>query len=132
MCFPDFPYEAGREKGIFLGAYEGTACIGVAVLRPYLFRYLYLEDLKVVRSRRRQGIGGLLIEACMKKAEEEGMIGVYTVGQDDNLSACLFYLGHGFEIGGFDNRSYRGTSQEGKADIYFYRDCAAQEALKNE
>ena len=26
------------------------------------------------------------------------------------------------EIGGFDNRGYRGTSQENKADIYFYKD----------
>ncbi len=51
------------------------------------------------------------------------MQGVYTIGQDNNLSACLFYLRNGFEIGGFDNRVYRGTGQEGKANILFYRDC---------
>ena len=53
---------------------------------------------------------------------QDGRWDYRTVGQDNNLSACLFYLHHGFSIGGFDNRSYDGTSQEGKSDIYFYRD----------
>ena len=59
----------------------------------------------------------------LEKAASENMQGVYTVGQDNNLSACLFYLSQGFDIGGFDNRTYRGTAQEDKADIIFYRDC---------
>ena len=63
----------------------------------------------------------------MEKAASENMRGVYTVGQDNNASACLFYMHHGFEIGGFDNRAYRGTAQEEKADIFFYRDCSGQE-----
>ena len=92
------------------------------MLRKQLFRYLYLDDLKVKADHRRCGIGGKLIQACMDEARVLGMIGVYTVGQDNNLSACLFYLRHGFAIGGFDNRAYRGTVQENKADIYFYRD----------
>lgn len=122
MCFPDFPYDV-EDGGIYLGAYDGQTCIGVAVLRKAMFRYLYLEDLKVNEAYRGCGIGGMLIEAAMETAKEEKLQGVYTVGQDNNLSACLFYLRHGFQIGGFDNRSYRGTSQENKADIYFYRDC---------
>ena len=122
MCFPDELYDLEREKGIFLGAYENGACIGLAVLRRHMFRYLYLDDLKVNRDRRGCGVGGRLIQACMEEARTLGMVGVYTVGQDNNLSACLFYLGHGFSIGGFDNRAYRGTAQEDKADIYFYRD----------
>ena len=122
MCFPDEPYDVEKEEGIFLGAYENAACIGLAVLRKQMFRYLYLDDLKVKSDHRRCGIGGKLIQACMDEARTLGMIGVYTVGQDNNLSACLFYLRHGFAIGGFDNRAYRGTVQENKADIYFYRD----------
>ena len=38
----------------------------------------------------------------MEEARNQGMRGVYTIGQDNNLSACLFYLKQGFEIGGFD------------------------------
>ena len=123
MCFPDYPYDVEAGDDIFFGAYDKEDCIGVAVLRKSMFRYLYLEDLKVNRAYRRQGVGGMLIEACMERAASENMQGVYTIGQDNNLSACLFYLHHGFEIGGFDNRVYRGTVQEDKSNIFFYRDC---------
>lgn len=121
MCFPDFPYDID-DGGVYIGAYDGDMCVGVAVLRKQMFKYLYLDDLKVNSAYRGNGIGKMLVAACIAKAKEEKMQGVYTIGQDNNLSACLFYLKQGFEVGGFDNRSYRGTSQEGKADIYFYRD----------
>lgn len=121
-CFPDEPYDVVKDNAIFLGAYDEDICIGVAVLRKHMFKYLYLDDLKVSRDYRGCGVGGLLIKSCMREAEKLGMQGVYTIGQDSNLSACLFYLKQGFEIGGFDNRSYRGTSQEKSADIFFYKD----------
>lgn len=123
MCFPDFPYDPETDVGSFFGAYEGETCIGLAVLRREMFRYLYLDDLKVHRAWRGRGVGKLLLAACMDAAEAGHMQGVYTIGQDNNLSACLFYLRNGFEIGGFDNRVYRGTAQEEKANILFYRDC---------
>ena len=122
LCFPDETYTPGTDGAIYLGAYDGETCVGLAVLRRGMFRYLYLEDLKVDRLRRGRGVGGMLIEASMEEAAGQALQGVYTVGQDNNLTACLFYLHHGFQIGGFDNRAYGGTSQEGKADIYFYRD----------
>ena len=121
-CFPDEPYHVAKDDAIFLGAYDGNTCIGLAVLRKEMFRYLYLNDLKVNRDYRDHGVGGMLIKTCMDEAKKLGMQGIYTIGQDINLSACLFYLRHGFEIGGFNNRNYRGTPQEKSADIYFYRD----------
>ena len=121
-CFPDEPYDVEKDDGIFLGAYREGVCVGVAVLREEWFKYLYLDDLKVNGDLRGQGIGGQLIEGCMEEARRLGLRGVYTIGQDTNLSACLFYLKHGLEIGGFDNRSYRGTSQENSANVFFYRD----------
>ncbi|MBR6376272.1 MAG: GNAT family N-acetyltransferase [Oscillospiraceae bacterium] len=121
-CFPDEPYDPEADNAIFLGAYEGESCVGLAVLRRDLFRYLLLDDLKVSAAFRGQGIGKALIEACMKEAGRLGLFGLKVVAQDNNASACLFYLGCGFSIGGFDNRSYGGSSQAGKADIFFYRD----------
>ena len=121
-CFPNEPYDPAEDDAIFLGAYDGDRCVGVAVLRQEMFRYLYLDDLKVCAALRGQGVGGRLIEGCMEAARALGLRGVYTIGQDNNLSACLFYLKQGFEIGGFDNRRYRGTSQAHKADIFFYKD----------
>ncbi|MGM9603434.1 MAG: hypothetical protein ACI3XG_00030 [Faecousia sp.] len=64
----------------------------------------------------------MLIEKCMEIAKAEHMRGVSLQAQDNNLSACLFYLKTGFRIGGLDTEGYNGTSQEGKADIKFYRD----------
>ena len=122
MTFPDENYDVSANDGIFMGAYRGEQCIGLAVLRKAMFRYLYLDDLKVCADFRRQGVGAKLIGAAMKEAEDLGLQGVYTIAQDNNLSACLFYLKCGFAIGGFDNRAYRGTPQENKADIYFYKD----------
>ena len=129
MCFPDLPYDPSRDEAVFLGAYEGENCVGLAVLRTDMFRYLYLDDLKVDQAYRGRGIGSQLIEACMEEAGRTGKQGVYTVAQDNNLSACLFYLHCGFEIGGFDNRAYRGTVQEHKADIFFYRDVQGDSEL---
>ena len=57
------------------------------------------------------------------REEKSSPLGLYTIGQDNNLNACLFYLSCGFQIGGFDNKVYKGTSQEGKSDILFYLDC---------
>ena len=57
-------------------------------------------------------------------ARELGYRGVFLEAQDDNLEACRFYLHCGFRIGGFNNRVYHGTSQEGKSDILFYYDFA--------
>ena len=65
-------------------------------------------------------MGRRLITEGQKIAHEMGLIGQYTIGQDNNLNACLFYIGWGFEIGGLNTRVYEGTKQEGKSDIYFY------------
>lgn len=70
-------------------------------------------------------IGTLLIEQAKEIALQQGYRGIHTVGQDNNLAACLFYLQNGFVIGGLDTHIYRGTAQEGKKDIHFYCDLPA-------
>ena len=74
------------------------------------------------RAYRNRGVASLLIENAKKIASEKGYRGIYTQGQDNNLSACLFYIKCGFRIGGLDTEIYKGTRQEGKADILFYLD----------
>ena len=125
MCFPDehYDYDEMSRECVFLGAYDDDRCVGLAILRQGMFRYMYLEDLKVCREYRGKGIGRALISAAKETAAGSGYRGLYTIGQDNNLDACLFYLACGFRIGGFDNEVYRGTSQEGKADIFFYLSC---------
>ncbi len=123
MTFPDenYSFEAMSDEHIFVGAYDGTSCVGLAILRHSWNRYLYLYDLKVNSAVRGHGIGKRLIEASAKIARDHGYDGIYTQAQDNNLTACLFYLNTGFVIGGCDTMVYDGTNQAGKIDILFYR-----------
>lgn len=126
MCFPDEDYDFdSMQDSVFIGAYDGETCVGLAILQPGFFKYMYLYDLKVNRAYRRQHIAGQLIEKAKKIAEKHGYIGLYTQGQDNNPGACLFYLHNGFYIGGLDTNVYKGTKQAGKADILFYTDCTS-------
>ena len=124
MTFPDENYDFDEMSNncVFVGAYEGDKCIGLAIWQKEWHKYLYLFDLKVNSSYRGKGIAFALIEHGKQLAKESGFRGLYTIGQDNNLNACKFYLKSGFEIGGFNNHVYTGTSQEGKGDIYFYLD----------
>ncbi|MDE7218266.1 MAG: GNAT family N-acetyltransferase [Oscillospiraceae bacterium] len=124
MCFPDENYDYGemKENHVFLGAYDGERCIGLAVLRDEWFKYMYLYDLKVSGIYRGRGAALALIEKAKEVSKSRGYNGLYTQGQDNNLGACKFYIKAGFHIGGLDTNIYKGTSQEGKSDILFYID----------
>ena len=121
MCFPDEDYDFDAMKdSVFIGAYDGEKCVGLAIMQPGNFKYMYLYDLKVNREYRGRHIGKMLIAKAGEVAAAHGYRGIYTYGQDNNPGACLFYLASGFYIGGIDTNVYRHTSQEGKADIIFY------------
>lgn len=122
MCFPDenYDWDMLAKNSIFVGAYDGAQCVGLAILQQAIMKYMYLYDLKVNANHRGRHIGTMLIEKSKEVALEQGYRGLYTQGQDNNLGACLFYLNNGFVIGGLDTCVYQGTSQEGKKDILFY------------
>lgn len=124
MCFPDenYDYEAMKENHVFLGAYDGDKCIGLAILRDAWFKYMYLYDFKVSGAYRGQGVAQALIGKAKEVCKARGYNGLYTQGQDNNLGACKFYIKAGFRIGGLDTDVYKGTGQEGKSDILFYMD----------
>ena len=124
MCFPDenYDYDEMAENSVFIGAYDGDTCIGLAILQEAFFQYMYLYDLKVDPAYRGKRVGAMLMEKAKEAALERGYHGIYTQGQDNNLGACLFYLKNGFVIGGLDTQVYKGTPQENKKDILFYWD----------
>lgn len=125
MCFPDenYDYDSLAADCVFVGAYDGARCVGLAILRQAPLKYMYLYDFKVNKAYRGRHVGKLLIDKCKQIAVARGYCGLYTQGQDNNLGACLFYLNNGFEIGGLDTAVYKGTAQEGKRDIIFYCDA---------
>ncbi|MBD5154084.1 MAG: GNAT family N-acetyltransferase [Oscillibacter sp.] len=121
MCFPDENYDFdAMQDCVFIGAYEDGQCVGLAIMRDHWAKFMYLYDLKVNAGLRGKNIGGRLMEKAMEVAKSRGYRGIYTIGQDTNLAACLFYLSHGFHIGGLNCECYRGTSQEGSKDVLFY------------
>ena len=122
MVFPEEKYNIShiQEKGFAIGAYSEDKCVGLAIFEYNWSKYLFLYDLKVNRSFRKKGVATELIKAGQKYGKEYGYKGIYTIGQDNNLGACKFYLKQGFKIGGLNTHSYRHTSQAGKYDIYFY------------
>ena len=119
--FPDDDY-AQYPEGTFIGAYDNGKLMGLALLLPRDFAYMYLADLEVDLKYRKQGIGSLLMQRAREEARKEGYSGIFTYAQDNNIAACLFYLHNGFRIGGFDTELYRHTPQEEKGDITFYWD----------
>ncbi len=122
MCFPDEDYDFDEmsKNSVFIGAYENGECVGLAIVQDNWSKHMYLYDLKVKKEYRHSGVGKALLEKAKEVALKKGYKGIYTIGQDNNVTACKFYLKMGFVIGGFDNHVYGGTSQEGKADIIFY------------
>ncbi len=122
MSFPDedYDFDKMKENHTFVGAYDGEKCAGLAILADDWFKYMYLDDLKVSLNYRRQGVGAGLMKKSMEAALGKGYSGIYTIVQDNNVAAFRFYMKMGFVIGGFDNRIYRGTKQEDKANIILY------------
>lgn len=122
QTFPDEDYQIATvlQKGFAVGAFEGETCVGLALFEMDWLKYVYLADLKVNRQARGKGIAAALLEVGRKEAVNRGKAGIWTIGQDNNLGACRFYLKQGFVIGGLNTNVYRHTQQEGKGDVYFY------------
>jgi len=62
------------------------------------------------------------MDKAMDIAKEEGYIGLYTVAQDNNLSAYFFYLNNGFRIDRL-NVDIRERLKKAKSSTIFYKDC---------
>ena len=50
MCFPDEDYDFDEmsRNSVFVGAYDGERCVGLAILQQALMRYMYLYDPTIV------------------------------------------------------------------------------------
>lgn len=64
MCFPDENYNYAEMKynSIFIGAYDKSNCVGLAILQDAWFKYMYLYDLKVSKDYRHKGVAKALIK----------------------------------------------------------------------
>ncbi|KRM90266.1 GNAT family N-acetyltransferase [Liquorilactobacillus cacaonum] len=122
QTFPDENYELSKinKKGFAIGVFEENVIVGLAIFEYNWNKMLYLLDLKVCKKYRRKNVARQLLKKVETIAKKKGYHGLWTIGQNNNLGACLFYLNYGFEIGGLNTMVYEQTSQKGKQDIYFY------------
>lgn len=124
QTFPDEGYKWRDviKNGFAVGAFNGEKTIGLAIFNNQWHKYLYLEDLKVIEKYRQKGVAHSLLQLAEGIAQANGYKGFWTIGQNNNVAACEFYLKYGFEIGGLDTKVYDNTSQKGKQNIHFYYD----------
>ncbi|WP_080146138.1 GNAT family N-acetyltransferase [Marinilactibacillus piezotolerans] len=116
----NYSYESIAEQGFAVGLYDKEQCIGLAVLEYRWNQYVYLSDLKINQTYRKQGAASFLMDKVKEIVIEKKQKGITTVAQTDNLAANRFYLKYGFEIGGFNTRDYDFTKLNGTGDIYYY------------
>ncbi|UOQ46857.1 GNAT family N-acetyltransferase [Gracilibacillus caseinilyticus] len=105
-CFPDDDlnwqaYIDNNSKALFL-AYSDGNCIGQVRIIKDVNRFCYIENIAIIKSARRQGVGKLLLHKAEEWAKAQKLVGLSLEAQDDNLGACRFYLKHGFKLGGMD------------------------------
>ncbi len=123
MIFPNEDYSLkSLNDSIFIGAYDDDKLIGLLVLEDGLYKYIYLDELKVNERYRNKGIGKMLIKKAIGVAKNKDYKGIYTIVQNNNLGAFLFYIKCNFYIGGVDTNIYKFTKQSDKFDIYMYMD----------
>lgn len=122
--FPEENYALAviDKQGFAIGAFDKDQAVGLAIFENQPFHYLYLSDLKIASQYRHQHLATKLLEKACVLAKDEGYQGLTTIGQSNNVAACLFYLSFGFEIGGLDTKVYSHTTQAGKEDVLFYYD----------
>ena len=81
------------------GAFLGPDAVGYAwgyrLRLPTGRRSLLLHDLEVGNEHRRQGLGGLLLQAVLNLGQREGCAQVWLVTEADNQAAVDLYRGSG-------------------------------------
>lgn len=96
-CFPEENYDFdSMQDSVFLGAYDGDKCVGLAILQPGFFKYMYLYDLKVNKEYRRQHIGRLLIQKSKETAKQKGYSGFILRGRTTTPVLACFILNRAF------------------------------------
>lgn len=107
----DYSYYIGNaDKAVFL-AYSDTECIGRIVLRENWNKYAFVEDIRVLKPSRGQGVGTALMQKAIEWAKDKKLCGLALETQDNNLLACRFYSKCGFVFGGVDTMLYKNLSQ---------------------
>ena len=100
-CFPpeNYVFEDMGDKFHGIAAYIDEECVGYALFFEQWNKYLYLDNLLVLKKYRKHGVGSALLEAGMELAKSMNKLGVWLICQDNNLQAAQFYFKNGYTLG---------------------------------
>lgn len=71
-----------------------------------------LEDLRVIPSHRRLGVGRALLKHAIQRAKQQGITNRMSIEtQNTNVSACQFYASMGAKLGDIDRNAYENDEQ---------------------
>lgn len=100
-------YRAVVRQGMSLGAYEGSALVGLVLAEPRPWnRSLWVWELGVAETRRRRGVGARLLEELARRARLRGLRTIVCETQTTNVPAIDFYRANAFQLEGIDLSYY--------------------------
>lgn len=106
-------------KTAYLAYFDGKIT-GQVILRENWNKFCLVEDIRVDKKHRRQGIGGELMDRAITWAKYRGFPGVMVETQDTNVGACRLYESCGFILGGFDTCLYKDSVVYGDEIALFW------------
>lgn len=108
MSFKDVFFGEWLENPAAFGAFENGKLIGFAegALETWNNRYRISNICVFDETRRRNGLGSMLMQQMLNLARESGARMAVLETQTCNERAIAFYRRHGFEIIGFDLFAY--------------------------
>ena len=112
-------YIGNPDKTIFF-YYKDNECLGQIRLRENWNKYAFIEDIAVLQSHRKNGIGTKLVEKAIEWAKSKNLLGLMLETQDNNLSACRFYNKLGFKIGAVDTMLYANFDNADEKAVFWY------------
>jgi ribosomal protein S18 acetylase RimI-like enzyme len=115
--------QAAVLEGFSWAAYDGELVVALAIAEPRRWnRSLWVWDLHVAETHRRQGIGRRLIETLADCANQAGFRVLVCETQNTNAPAIAFYRQVGFEIDGIDLSYYTNADMtDGEVAIFMKR-----------
>ena len=99
-------YTDNPNQTVFMAYVDGEFA-GRIIVRKDWNKFLFVEDISVLKDFRGRGVGTALVNKAIEWAKNEGMKGLALETQDNNLLACRFYLKCGFVLGAVNSMLYK-------------------------
>lgn len=87
-----------REAGEVRAAVQDGEVVAVSMLERFVPEVGYVYYLAVAASRRRQGLGQLLLDDALSRFEKAGVEVVYAAAEEDNTASLTLFRSRGFRL----------------------------------